>query len=72
MPNEKILKTALYKTPPGKRKPGRPLMIWRRTIQGELQELGYTWGQAQHLVKDRDKWRKLVGALYLSRDEEYK
>jgi hypothetical protein len=72
MPNEKIPKTALYWIPPGKRKPGRPHMTWRGTIQGELQELGYTWGQAQHLAKDREKWRKLVGASYLSRDEEDK
>ena len=72
MSNKKIPKTALNWTPPGKRKPGRPRTTWRRTIKAELQELGYTWGQAQYMAKDRDLWRKLVGALCPSRDEEDK
>ncbi|XP_048759391.2 uncharacterized protein LOC125668988 [Ostrea edulis] len=72
MPSEKIPKTALHWTPPGKRKPDRPRTTWRRTIQVELQEEGYTWVQAQHLAKDRDKWRKLVGALCPTGDEEDK
>jgi hypothetical protein len=47
-------------------------MSWKRTIQRNLHELGYTWGQAQYLAKDRGKWRKLVGALCLSIVEEDK
>ena len=32
--------------------------------------LGYSLGQAQHLAKDKVKWRKLVAALCPTRDEE--
>ena len=62
MPNERPPKVALNWTPPGKRKAGRPRTTWRRTVTPELQELGYTIGQAQHLAKDKVKWRKLVTA----------
>ena len=72
MPNERPPKVALNWTPPGKRKAGRPRTTWRRTVTSELQELGYTIGQAQYLAKDRVKWRKLVTALCSIRDEEDK
>nr|XP_022299023.1 uncharacterized protein LOC111107908 [Crassostrea virginica] len=70
MTNERLPKVALRWTPPGKRKPGRPRTTWRRTVLAELQDLGYSLGQAQHLAKDRVKWRKLVAALCPTRDEE--
>ena len=70
MTNERLPKVALRWTPPGKRKPGRPRTTWRRTVLAELQDLGYSLSQAQHLAKDRVKWRKLVAALCPTRDEE--
>ena len=63
MPSERLPKTALRWTPPGKRKPGRPRTTWRRTILAELEELGYSLGEAQHLAQDRAKWKQLVMAL---------
>ena len=65
-------KTALHWTPPGKRKRGRPRTTWRRTVTSELEEIGYSWGQAQFIAKDRAKWRQLVEALCPTGDEEDK
>ena len=72
MPNDRIPKTALTWNPAGKRKRGRPRTTWRRTVKSELKEAGYTWGEAQHLAKDREKWRDLVVALCPTWDEEDK
>ena len=41
----RIPKVALHWTPPGKR--GRPRTTWRRTITSELEEIGFSMGQAQ-------------------------
>lgn len=70
MEEERIPKIALRWTPPGKRKRGRPKTTWRRTVMAELTEKGITWGQAQHIARDRDRWRELTEALCPSRDEE--
>ena len=72
MPMEKIPKVALRWTPTGKRKRGRPKNTWRRTVVAELDEINLTWGQAELVARDRDRWRKVVDALCLSRDEEDK
>ena len=53
---------ALRWAPPGKRKRGRPLGTWRRTIQEEMNEMGKTWNELTWLAQDRDAWRKFVGA----------
>ena len=39
-----ISRTALYWTPEGKRKKGRPKNTCRRTVEGELKTLHHTWG----------------------------
>ena len=62
MTNERLPKVAMRWTPPGKRKPGRPRTTWRRTVLAEMQDLSYSL--------NRVKWRKLVAALYPTRDEE--
>ena len=67
-----IPKTALQRTPVGKRKPGRPKTTWRRTAETELKEMGFTWGEAIKLAKDRQKWRRRVAALFPTREEEDK
>ena len=72
MPQSRIPKTALQWTPPGKRKKGRPRTTWRRTVTSELEEMGYSWGQAQFIAKDRARWRQLVEALCPTGDEEDK
>ena len=51
MPQSRIPKTALQWTPPRKRKRGRPRTTWRRTVTPELEEVGYSWGQAQFMPR---------------------
>ena len=29
----------------------------KRTVETELREMGLTWGEAQKVAKDRDRWR---------------
>jgi hypothetical protein len=43
-PSEDMTKVSLRWTPEGKRKRGRPKTTWRRTIENEIKESGYTWG----------------------------
>ena len=70
MPSDRLPKVALRWTPPAKRKPGRPSTTWRRTVLAELQDLGYSLGEAQHMAKDRVKWLGLAAALCVTGDEE--
>ena len=72
MTPDRIPKTALRWTPPGKRKRGRPRTTWRRTITSELEEFGFSLGQAQSIAKDRVRWRQIVDALCPIGDEEDK
>ena len=51
-----IPKVALHWIPPGKRKRGRPRTTWRRTITSELEEMGFSMGQAQYVIKNRRRW----------------
>ena len=61
---------ALRWAPPGKRKRGRPLGTWRRTIEEEMKIMGKTWNEIGWLAQDRDGWRRLVGAFCSTRSEE--
>jgi len=47
----------------GKRKRGRPKKTWRRTIENEINERGYTWDTIKRKANNREEWRKLVLAL---------
>jgi hypothetical protein len=62
-PSEDLTKVALRWTPEGKRQRGRPKPTWRRTIENEINERGYTWGKIERKVNNREEWRKLVLAL---------
>ena len=70
MEPDRTAKIALRWTPPGKRKPGRPKTTWRRTITSELAENHLTLGEAQHMARDRLKWKQFVAALCPTGDEE--
>jgi len=67
-----IPKVALTWTPEGKRKRGRPKETWRRSIEKEIKNNGYTWGSLQKIAKDRQQWKSLVAALCASMHEEDK
>ena len=61
MENNRTPKVAMRWTPAtGKRKRGRPRMTWRRTIEKDLKEIGFSWGEAEAAARDRQKWRQLV------------
>ena len=70
MDHQRLPKVALRWTPPGRRKPGRPKTTWRRTIEAELKQGGFTWGEAQKIAKDRPRWKETIAALCLTGDEE--
>ena len=66
---ESLAKTALYWTPEGKRRRGRPKTTWRRTVEAEMRNGGKTWGQLSRLAEDRSEWRNFVAALCARRHE---
>ena len=72
MDQDRIPKTAMYWTPVGKRKSGQPRKTWQRTVQTELKQMGLSWGEAQKLARNRQKWRHCVAALFPTREEEDK
>ena len=71
MPRSRLPRAALRWAPPGKRKRGRPLGTWRRTVEGEMREAGKTWNELGWLAQDRDSWRKFVGAFCSKRSQEF-
>ena len=64
-----MTKVALRWTTEEKRKRGRPKTTWRRTIENEIKERGYTWGTIERKA-NREEWRKLVLALYVMRNSQ--
>ena len=56
--------------PQSKRKRGRPKQSWRRTVIKKLESTGRTWGEAKRIANNRERWKAMVEALYLSRGEE--
>ena len=47
----------------GKRKRGRPKETQRRSVEREIKEKGWSWGEVVKLVKDKQQSRSLVTAL---------
>ena len=58
-----LITIALRWTPDGQRKRGRPKETWRRTVEREMKEKGWTWGRLERVSADRHSWRALVEAL---------
>lgn len=46
----------------GKRRLGRPVTMWRRTVAKDLKEMGVDWVQAKTITMDRGRRRKIVAA----------
>ena len=62
--------TAMTWAPEGKRRRGRPKTTWRRTVEKERDEAGWTsWAEARTSAADRVKWRRSVEALCAIRHE---
>lgn len=70
MPSTALPRIALKWTPDGKRPRGRPKETWRRTMDREREEQGWTWGYLQKTAQDRPQWRALVEALCTTQYEE--
>ena len=70
MGQEGIPKVALRWTRPGKRKRGRSKATWRRTVRAELADVNLSWGEAQSVARDRTRWKNIVEALFLQRDDK--
>ena len=45
------------------KKRGRPRETWRRSVEREVKEKGWSWGQVVKLAKDTQHWRSLVTRL---------
>jgi len=56
-------KKCLRWNPPGKRSKGRPKVTWRRSTETDLKKMGMSWGEAEHLAKDRTSWRQRVAVF---------
>ena len=67
-----ITKEALEWTPQGKRKRGRPITTWRRSILKEAKTINKTWEELKKDAQNRVRWRSLVAALCSLRNEEDK
>ena len=63
-------RVALRWTPDGHRKRGRPNETWRRTVEREMKDRGWTWAHLEHQAGDRNRWRSLVEALCAPMHEE--
>ena len=62
--------TAMTWAPEGKRKRGRPRETWRKTVEKERKNAGWTtWNQVRTIAMDRKKWREQVEALCATRHE---
>ena len=59
-PNCNVTKQALRWNPQGKRSRGRPRNSWRRTVDNEAKNAGYTWWQLERLAQNRSRWRAIV------------
>ena len=65
-----IPRVAMRWTPAGKRKRGRPKLTWRRSVEKEMKEVGWSWNQVQHWASDRQYFSSLVSALCATEHEE--
>ena len=68
----KLPYTGHHWTRRGKGKGGRLRTTLRRKITSELEEMGFTMGQAQYVAKGRGRCRQIVDFLCPIRDEKDK
>jgi len=60
-------KQALKWNPQGKRKVGRPVKTWRRSIEEELKKANISWNTAEKTAANRVRWRSIVDSLCSTR-----
>ena len=64
-----VTRQALEWNPQGKRKVGRPKETWRRSVDREVRESGWSWPQLKKIAQNRVRWRSVVAALCPPRDQ---
>ena len=62
-PSTTITRQALTWNPQGRRKRGRPRNSWRRNLEADAREMGFTWNEIERLAQDRERWRSAVDGL---------
>ena len=61
---------AMTWAPEGKRRKGRPKTTWRRTVEKERKEAGWTsWAEVRTAAADRETWKCSVKALCATRHQ---
>ena len=69
-PVDSITRQALTWNPEGKRKRGRPRNTWRRDLEADAKETGYTCYNLERLAQNWSAWRSHVGGLCPRRGDE--
>jgi hypothetical protein len=59
-----MTRVALKRTPEGKRKRGTPKTTWRRIIENEIKERGYTWGTIERKANNRETASYVIKGVY--------
>ena len=67
-PTSDTTRQALEWNPQGKRKVGRPVKTWRRSVEEELKQANITWNTAKRTAANRVRWRSTVSALCSTRN----
>ena len=67
-PTSDITRKALEWNPQGKRKVGRPVRTWRRSVEEELKQANITLNAAKRTAANRVRWRNTVSALCFTRN----
>ena len=67
-PTSDITRQALELNPQGKRKVGRPVKTWRRSVEEELKQANITWNAAKRTAANRVRWCSTVSALCSTRN----
>uniref|UniRef100_A0A8W8N3R9 Uncharacterized protein n=1 Tax=Magallana gigas TaxID=29159 RepID=A0A8W8N3R9_MAGGI len=62
-PTDNITRIALRWTPEEDRNTGRPNNTLRRTVEKEMKEHKFTWGELEKVAQDRDKWMSQILSL---------
>jgi hypothetical protein len=61
--NETVEREVLDWNPQGKRRRGRPNLMWQRLVHNEALEKGKSWSEVKRMARDRTRWQRFVDAV---------
>ena len=70
MPTAFLPKVDFRWTNDGREKGGRPKETWRRPVEGEMKEQGWSWGLLEGVLTGRPQWHYAIVALCANLREE--